>query len=50
MNMEVIKVENLMKYYGNFLAMDNISFSVEEGEGERRSRRFKNSTNDMFVQ
>ena len=30
--MNIIKVENLTKYYGNFLAVDNISFSVEKGE------------------
>ncbi len=28
----MIKVENLTKYYGNRLAVDNISFSVEKGE------------------
>ena len=27
-----IEVENLTKYYGNFLAVDNISFNVEKGE------------------
>jgi len=28
----VIRVENLTKYYGNRLAVDNISFNVEKGE------------------
>lgn len=28
----MIQVKNLTKYYGSFLAVDNISFSVEEGE------------------
>ena len=28
----MIKVENLTKYYGERLAVDNISFSVEKGE------------------
>ena len=32
MSMDIIKVENLTKYYGDFLAVDNISFSVKKGE------------------
>ena len=27
-----VEVKNLTKYYGKFLAVDNISFSVEKGE------------------
>ncbi|RIA77726.1 multidrug/hemolysin transport system ATP-binding protein [Anaeroplasma bactoclasticum] len=30
--MEIIKVNNLVKYYKNFLAVDRISFKVNEGE------------------
>ena len=32
MSVEIIKAEHLTKYYGNFLAVDDISFSVDEGE------------------
>ena len=32
MSVEIIKAENLSKYYGDFLAVDHISFSVEHGE------------------
>ena len=28
----MLKVENITKYYGNFLAVDNLSFDVKEGE------------------
>ena len=28
----MLKVENVTKYYGNFLAVDNLSFEVKEGE------------------
>ncbi len=28
----MLKVENVTKYYGDFLAVDNLSFTVEEGE------------------
>ena len=28
----MLKVENVTKYYGNFLAVDNLSFDVKEGE------------------
>lgn len=30
--MKLIKVENVTKKYGNFVAVDNISFNIEEGE------------------
>lgn len=28
----VLKVKNVTKYYGNFKAVDNISFEVKKGE------------------
>ena len=28
----MLKVENITKYYGDFKAVDNLSFEVEEGE------------------
>lgn len=28
----MIKVKNVTKKYGNFMAVDNISFSIKEGE------------------
>ncbi len=28
----MIEVKNLTKYYGDHLAVDNVSFNVEEGE------------------
>jgi ABC-2 type transport system ATP-binding protein len=28
----MLKVENITKYYGNFLAVDNLSFEVKPGE------------------
>ena len=28
----MLKVENITKYYGNFLAVDNLSFEVNKGE------------------
>ena len=30
--MSVIKVENLTKHFGNFIAVNNITFQVEKGE------------------
>lgn len=30
--MNVIEIENLTKRYGDFTAVNNISFSVDEGE------------------
>ncbi len=32
MNIEIIKAEHLTKYYGDFLAVNDISFSVHKGE------------------
>ncbi len=32
MSVEIIKAEHLKKYYGNFLAVNDISFSVHKGE------------------
>ncbi len=32
MSVEIIKAEHLTKYYGNFLAVNDISFSVNKGE------------------
>ena len=31
----MLKVENVTKYYGNNLAVDNLSFEVKKGEIER---------------
>ena len=28
----MLKVEHLKKYYGNFLAVDDLSFEIKEGE------------------
>ena len=28
----MLKVENITKYYGDFLAVDNLSFTVKQGE------------------
>ena len=51
--MEILKVENLSKIYGkgetSVKAIDNISFSVEEGEfvaiiGPSGSRKINNAT------
>ena len=28
----MLKLENVTKYYGDFLAVDNLSFEVKEGE------------------
>ena len=29
---KVLEIKNLTKYYGNFLAVDNLSLSLDEGE------------------
>ena len=35
--MNMIKVENLTKKYGDFYAVDHISFTVERGTIDRKS-------------
>lgn len=49
----MLEVKNVTKYYGDFKAVDNLSFTVKEGEifgllGVNGARKNNNISNDLW--